>query len=115
MTLKKYLNKAKLNNIFIFMVLGFVIGIIVTYLYFQPKLTYQGKSVVDWEVTAGKNSNDNNQLKQDLQTMKTEILKLQNAPTPTPIIKYITEPAKSHITTCYTYNQGTKSEFSQCQ
>ena len=95
------------------LVLGFIAGLVVMYLYIQPKITYQGKSVVDWAVTASKNANNNKQLKQDLQTIKAEIERLQNAPTPTSIIKYVTNPSKP--TTCFTYNQGTRNEFMECQ
>jgi predicted PurR-regulated permease PerM len=97
----------------IFLIIGFVIGLVAMYFYIQPKLVYQGKSVVDWAVTADKNANDNNQLKQDIQTMKAEVERMQSAPTPTPLIKYVTKP--SNPTTCYTYNKGKSTEFIQCQ
>jgi predicted PurR-regulated permease PerM len=107
---KNKVNKAKPLYL---MIIGFILGLAVMYLFIQPKLTYQGKSVVAWATTANKATNENAQLKQDAQTIKDKLEQLQNAPTPTPAIKYITQP--SNPTTCYTYNRGKSTEFMQCQ
>lgn len=47
MNIKKYLNKKHINS-FALLTIGFVVGLAVMYLYFQPKLMYQGETVKDW-------------------------------------------------------------------
>ncbi len=145
--------KIKLKNIkhslFGSLAIGFAVGLVVMYLYLQPKLTYQGKTTQEW--LSKYNTLENykctgNDVKDYLKSIasaeaykegKSKIIdfssmswnavdKCSNAfeayqqyeidnpqPTPTPVIKYITQPSKP--TTCFTYNQGTRNEFMQCQ
>lgn len=91
--------------------LGLVIGIGLMTLTYQP--LFQGKTAKDWAFTANENTDENIQLKHDIQVIKAQMEQLQNAPTPTPAVQYITKP--STPTTCYTYNKGKSTEFVQCQ
>jgi len=59
--IKKYIKKISKASTFGILITGFIIGLATMYLYIQPKLSYQGKSVVDWVDVAKKNENLANQ------------------------------------------------------
>lgn len=48
MDIKKHIKKIYKASPFGLLALGFIVGIVVTVLYFQPKLAYQGKTAKDW-------------------------------------------------------------------
>lgn len=91
--------------------IGFILGLTVMYLYFQPKLTYQGKSVKDWAIIANQNHNEAVTNERQLASVSAALQTFLNAPTPTPEIKYVAQPkpavkcqvvanAYTHFTMC---------------
>jgi hypothetical protein len=114
--IKTKLHSAKPLNL---MVVGFIVGLAVMYLFFQPKLAYQGKTAQDWAKVVSKNqdiANSNHDadtinvllLTQKLASATAEIKTLQNQP---PKIEYQTQyvqtPAQDTSLRCSSdYNGG---------
>jgi len=111
MNIKKHLNKIEKVKALGLFAIGFIFGLLAMYFYLQPKLAYQGKSVTDWVATASKNYKDAASYKAQLASKSAALQTLLNAPTPTPAVKYITQPkpavkcqvmvnAYNHFTVC---------------
>lgn len=106
--MKKLLKQIKKINPLGLLALGFVVGLAVMYLYLQPKLTYQGKSVVDWASVATKNMNTTKEYSQKLSDLNKKYASVSaalqtflNAPAPTPIVKYIDKtPSHPNLSSC---------------
>ncbi len=97
-------NKRNINNTTIFRLLaiGFVFGAIVVFLYFQPHLTYQGKSAQEWSDIAGTKEQDAKKWELMYNTTISELKDLQNKPVPTPttVTQYAT-PSDELPPYCY--------------
>lgn len=134
MDIKKYIKHIKkINKVspFILLAIGFVVGVIVMFLYFQPKLAYQEKTARDFANVANKNQTLASQNKKEavsykvqLASASAEITSLLNKPAQV-IYKtntqYVQEPASpqtvtyhdyggfvegSNGSTCYNYGYG---------
>ena len=97
MNIKKYLNIRKVSP-FDLVAIGFIAGIIVVYLYFQPKIMYQGKTAQQWADLAATNQKaaDQNQRQalnwaQMYATTSAQLKNLQNQPAPAPQVIYKTQ------------------------
>ena len=111
MDTKKHIKKINKVNPFILLAIGFVVGLAVMYLYFQPKLAYQEKTANKNQTLATQSHNEAVSYKGRLASVSAELKALQTAPTPTPEIKYVTQPkpavkctvmanAYTHFTEC---------------
>jgi len=65
-------------------VIGFCLGVMGMFIFFQPKLAYEEKIAKSWENIA-------NQNQKQLASASAELQALQTAPTPTPEIIYKTQ------------------------
>ncbi len=96
MNIKKYTKK--INKVSIsFLVVGFIVGLAVMYLYFQPKLAYQEKLANNNQTLANQNHNEAVSYKGQLASTSAELKALQNKPTPTPQIIYKTDTVTQHV------------------
>ena len=91
MDIKKYIKKINKVSTFTVLATGFIVGLVVMYLYIQPKLTNQIKKTNDWQNTANQNQTEIISYKAELASASAQLKTLQDKPTPTPIIKYITK------------------------
>jgi len=81
--------------------IGFIIGLGVMYLFLQPKLSYQRKSVMEWAITASNNQKDANVYKERLASVSGQMNALLEKPTPTPAVRYIDNtPSHPDFSTC---------------
>ncbi len=96
MNIKKYIKR--INKVSISLsVIGFIVGLVVTYLYFQPKIAYQEKIANENQTQADQNHNEAVSYKERLASVSAEIKTLQNKP---PQVEYRTQtqfvPAPDH-------------------
>ncbi len=108
--MNKFIDKIKKVNPFGLLAIGLVTGIVVMYLFLQPKLSYQGKSVEDWAIVATENMNTTKEYSQKLSDLSKKyasvsaaLQALLNAPTPTPTpkVQYIDKtPARPNLSSC---------------
>jgi hypothetical protein len=82
-----------LNKIYIFIVLiaCISIGTVIGYIFGQNNSIYQGETAKSWAIKANASANSNTELKKQLGLKQSEIEKLNNKPTPTPVIEYKTQ------------------------
>lgn len=108
MNIKKHINRISKINPFGLLAIGLVVGIVIMYLYFQPKLAYQGKTAKDWSNLATENMNTTQEYSQKLSDLNKKyasvsaaLQTLLNAPTPTPKIQYIDKtPSHPNLSSC---------------
>jgi len=55
------------------LLIGFIVGVAMTYLIIQPRLTYQGKTITDWAISTSKNQNEANSCKEQLSSISAQI------------------------------------------
>lgn len=80
MGIKKYLDKTKLVNTIGLLILGFVVGLTVMYIYFQPKLANQEKISSENKTLASQNKKEALSYKEQLASASAEIKTLLNKP-----------------------------------
>lgn len=88
MNVKKYVKSIKKINTFSLLAIGFVVGFIVMYLYFQPRLAYQTKLAKDWANTANQSQKEVISYKEQLASASSQIQTLLNKP---PQVEYRTQ------------------------
>ncbi len=83
-----YLNQIKKVSPIGLLVVGFIVGVILTYLFLQPKLIYQGKTAQEWAKQASdeawNNLNSNKILEKYTREVYMNDTKNQATPNPTP-------------------------------
>ncbi len=72
MNTKEYLKNNPVHN-FGLLIIGIVVGLIVMYLYFQPKLAYQKKMVKEWSNVSSKNQTLASQKQKDIDDYKVQL------------------------------------------
>ena len=106
--IKKHITKIGKIKPLVILAIGIVLGAMATYSYFLPKLTYQGKTVEDWAITANKNQiiSDLNQKSaalctEQLVSISAQLKSTLAIPAPTPIVKYIDKtPLHPNLSSC---------------
>jgi len=101
MNIKNNLNKIYKISPFGLLAIEFVVGLLVMYLYYQPKLTDQVKTTNKWVASSNQYNKWAGEWKQLYFTSSEKLKALQNKPTPTPQIvyqtqtQYVQEPAQN--------------------
>ncbi len=106
MDIKKHtrnINKVSIS----LLIVGFIVGIVVMYLYFQPKLAYQEKLTNSTQTLANQNHNEAVSYKDQLASASAELKALQATPAP-----QATNVAQNNTSSSYAlYN----TNFSYCK
>jgi hypothetical protein len=84
MDIHKYIKKLIKVNHFGLLIVGFVLGLVAMYLYFQPKLVYQGETASAWANIADQNKKEADTYKIQLASASAEITTLLVTTTKTP-------------------------------
>lgn len=92
--------------------IGFIVGLLVMYLYFQPKLTYQGKTAQQWASLSNQYQKWATEWKQTDFSDYYQLRTLQRKPTPTPKIVYQTQTVTPQPIEYQTINGGKNVEGS---
>jgi hypothetical protein len=108
MDIKKHIKKINNVSTLSALAIGFVAGLVVMYLYFQPHLFFQGKTAKDWSNLATENMNTTQEYSQKLSDLNKKYASvsaalqiLLNAPTPTPKVQYIDKtPSRPNLSSC---------------
>ena len=98
MDIKKHIKKINNVSTLSALAIGFIAGLVVMYLYFQPHLFFQGETAKDWSNLAVENMKTTAEYSQKLSdlnkkyaSVSTALQGLLNAPSPTPLVQYVTK------------------------
>jgi len=109
MDIKKYIKNINKINPFTVLVTGFGLGLVVMYLYLQPKLADQTKKTNNWQNTANKNQTLINQNQAEIISYKEQI-----ASTSAQIKTLLSKPPQVEYKTQYVENPNDTSTESYC-
>ncbi len=109
MDIKKHIKKINNVSTLSALAIGFIAGLVVMYLYFQPHLFFQGETAKDWSNLAVENMKTTAEYSQKLSdlnkkyaSVSTALQGLLNAPSPTPLVQYVTKQATQPTATTIT-------------